>query len=188
MSFDLPPSLPDRIWIIGPSGAGKSTFAQSLADACDLPLIHFDQYYWKPGWEIPSREEWYPIAAKLAEGERWIIEGNYSSTAAARQDRAQLVVHLDLPRWRYVWRVVKRIFQTYGVVRSDMAEGCPEKVDFEFMRYVWNFPYHMRPRLLGWMAGLRDDQWGVTVTHPKEVAALLDQLCKLPQNRAQNRD
>ena len=27
-----------------------------------------------------------------------------------------------------------------GKVRADMPEGCPEKFDFQFMKYIWNFP------------------------------------------------
>ncbi|MFI6132271.1 hypothetical protein [Micromonospora sp. NPDC051141] len=39
-----------RILVVGSSGAGKSTVAGELARRLDLPLIHLDRHYWRPGW------------------------------------------------------------------------------------------------------------------------------------------
>ena len=39
-----------------------------------------------------------------------------------------------------------------------MAEGCPERIDFEFFRYVWTYRQQQRPRLLAYFEGLRPDQ------------------------------
>jgi hypothetical protein len=33
-----------------------------------------------------------------------------------------------------------------------MAPGCPEKIDLEFLRYVWTFPKKHRPRIVGGLA------------------------------------
>ena len=35
--------------------------------------------------------------------------------------------------------VVKRVLSNYGKVRPDMAEGCPEKFDLDFIKWIWNF-------------------------------------------------
>jgi hypothetical protein len=40
--------------------------------------------------------------------------------------------------------VVKRILTTYGTVRPDMGAGCPERVDLEFLKWVWNFNKNKR--------------------------------------------
>ena len=47
-----------------------------------------------------------------------------------------------------VKRVLKRISTTYGRTRPDLAEGCPERFDWEFLKYVWNYPYNRRPALV----------------------------------------
>ena len=39
-----------------------------------------------------------------------------------------------------------------------MGEGCPEKIDFEFFRYVWTYRRLQRPKLLDYFQGLRADQ------------------------------
>ncbi|MBU3183636.1 hypothetical protein [Clostridium estertheticum] len=33
----------------------------------------------------------------------------------------------------------KRVITNLGEIRPDMPEGRPEKFDFEFMKYIWNF-------------------------------------------------
>ena len=40
------------------------------------------------------------------------------------------------------------VLRSYGRVRSDMAEGCPEQLpDREFLRYIWNFEAAQTPRI-----------------------------------------
>ena len=54
--------------------------------------------------------------------------------------------------------ITRRIAGSYGQVRPEMAEGCPEKIDLEFFRYVWTFRRQQRPKLLDYFRGLRADQ------------------------------
>jgi adenylate kinase family enzyme len=50
--------VPRRILVIGCSGAGKSTLAWAIANRHQLPLIHLDRFFWRPGWVAPSEPEW----------------------------------------------------------------------------------------------------------------------------------
>jgi adenylate kinase family enzyme len=49
------------------------------------------------------------------------------------------VIYLDFSRFACLFGVLKRVLTTYGTVRPDMAEGCPERFDFSFLKWVWNF-------------------------------------------------
>ena len=49
--------------------------------------------------------------------------------------------------------ILTRIAKSYGKVRPEMAEGCPEKFDFEFFRYVWRYRAQQRPVLLKYFEG-----------------------------------
>lgn len=40
--------------------------------------------------------------------------------------------------------------------RRDMAEGCPEKIDIEFMKYIWNFPKNSRLRIVSRLENCAD--------------------------------
>jgi adenylate kinase family enzyme len=42
--------------------------------------------------------------------------------------------------------VLKRVLTTYGTVRPDMPEGCPERFDWEFLKWVWNFNRNNREK------------------------------------------
>jgi hypothetical protein len=45
-------------------------------------------------------------------------------------------------------RVLLRTLIGYGRTRLDLPEGCPERFDLEFLRYVWDFPDREAERFL----------------------------------------
>ncbi len=137
----------ERIAIVGRSGSGKSTLARRLGGRCGLPVIHMDQLYWTPGWVEQDPEVWRAAVNAAAAADRWVIEGVGSSASALRFARAEIIVWLETPRWLCLWRAVRRSLTTFGVVRPDIAPGCPEKIDLAFYRYIWNWDRDTRPRL-----------------------------------------
>ena len=137
----------ERIMIIGCGGAGKSTLARSLGEKTGLPVIHLDKLFWKPGWVSLSREEFDLVHQGAIEQEKWIIDGNFDRTMAQRMDRCDAVIYLDFSRWACVMGVLKRIITTYGTVRPDMGEGCPERFSLEFLVWVWNFNKNKREKI-----------------------------------------
>lgn len=129
-----------RILIIGSSGSGKSTLARQLGAALALPVVHLDQLYWTPGWVHRTREEFEALLAAELAKDAWIMDGNFNRTLPRRLARADCVVRFQFSRLACEWGVLKRVVTTYGKVRPDMGEGCPERFDPEFVRWVWNFP------------------------------------------------
>src|SRR5947209_9630130 len=125
-----------RVLVIGSGGAGKSTFARRLGKLLDLQVIHLDVNYWKPGWVETPKDEWRRKVEELAKGDAWIIDGNYSGTLDMRLAACDTVVFLDLPRTVCIRRVLKRVLTYRDGTRPDMAEGCTEKFDFEFLRWI----------------------------------------------------
>ena len=61
--------------------------------------------------------------------------------------RADTVFWLDYSRFVCLFRVVKRQLKIGGVKRADLAEGCNEKLDLEFLNFVRRFPYDSRPQI-----------------------------------------
>ena len=86
------------------------------------------------------------ILARCSE-DQWIFDGNYTRTLPQRLERCDTVFYLDLPRWVCIAGILKRFVTSVGTVRSDMGEGCPEKIDWEFLKWVWNFNKTKRERL-----------------------------------------
>ena len=136
----------ERIIIIGCGGSGKSTLARALGEKTGLPVVHLDKLFWKPGWVESTRDE---IDAKIQmemEKPRWIMDGNYNRTMAERIRHCDTVIYLDFSRMACVFGVLKRVITTYGTVRPDMGEGCPERFDWKFLQWVWNYNREKRER------------------------------------------
>lgn len=134
--------------ILGGSGAGKSTFARQLSQKTGLPLIHLDKEYWQPNWVEMETEIWQEKMQKLVEKTAWIMDGNYGGTLDIRLQSADTIIYLDRSRWLCLYRVLKRVFVYYGQPRPDMNEGCKERFDWEFIKYVFHFNDRKRGKIL----------------------------------------
>ncbi len=125
---------------MGPPGSGKSTLARGLGARLDLPVFHLDQAFHRPGWVAAPAETFRAEVARLPALPAWVIDGNYTDTAAPRLEAADTLIYLDLPPWLTMTRIIKRIVTWYGQVRPDAAAGCPERLNLEFLRFAldWN--------------------------------------------------
>ncbi len=135
----------ERVAIVGPGGAGKSTFARSLGEQTGLPVFHLDRFFWKPGWVETPREDWRQRQSALVAADRWIADGNYGGTFDERFVRADTVIIVARPRLACVAAAVARTARNHG--QPLQAEGCPERFDLAFYRWIWNYERDSRPRL-----------------------------------------
>ncbi|TVX88332.1 DNA topology modulation protein [Paenibacillus agilis] len=136
-----------KIMIIGSPGSGKSTFARKLGTLTHVPIYHLDTYYWRPGWVATPNEEWNLFMTNLVKEEDWIIDGNYNRSLDIRMKEAEIIVFFDLPPILNTYRVIKRRIQFHGKTRTDMNEGCEEKLDWAFIKWVWNFRKNSKPAI-----------------------------------------
>lgn len=137
-----------KILVIGSGGSGKSTVATRLGALLDLEVTHLDKLFWQPGWSKRAPEEWLQIVTDLTARDSWILDGNYSATLDLRFQKCDTIVFLDLSRWLCLWRIVTRMLRYRNGSRPDMAEGCPEKLDLEFVLWVWNYPRQTKPKVV----------------------------------------
>lgn len=129
-----------KILIVGRPGSGKTTLAVKLANKLNLPLVHLDKIFWKPGWVEVDRTEFDTRLLAELEKDSWIIDGNYGRTIPLRLKYADTVICFEYPKILCIWRVLKRVTKNFGKSRPDMGENCPEKFDLEFLKFVWNCP------------------------------------------------
>lgn len=135
----------NKVIIIGNCGAGKTTLAKRIAGKTDLPLIHLDKEYYKAGWKRPEKNEWQNKVKNLVSQPKWILDGNYISSLDMRLKETDTIIFLDINKWICIFSVLKRIIQHN--TRDDMALGCKERLDIEFIKYVWNYNKKIRPRV-----------------------------------------
>ena len=128
-----------RIVIIGCPGSGKTRLARALGERLNLPVVHLDRLWWKSDWEKVSREKFDARLENALKLESWIIDGNYNRTMDDRLAACDTIVYLDYSRWACLWGLCQRILGSYGKTRADLPDGCPERFDWEFVKYVWNF-------------------------------------------------
>jgi len=164
-----------KVLVIGSSGAGKSTFARRLGEATGLPVIHLDRLYWKPNWvETTDKNEWREKVEKVLAGEKWVIDGNYSGTLALRLEKCDTVIFLDIPRAVCVYRVLKRVTLYTKGSRPDMTDGCDERFDWEFIKWIWSYLMRSKPKVETFLKGVQDEKTIIRLQSKKEVENFFD--------------
>ena len=142
-----------RILVLGNGGAGKSTFSVAMGEKLSLPVVHLDQLWWLPGWVTRSEAEFDALLAAELQKPAWVMDGNYHRTLSVRLAAADAAVFLDIPAAVCAQSAAARAEEYCGRTRPDMAEGCPERLDGEFARWIGAFEDEVRPQMLSLLEG-----------------------------------
>ena len=104
-----------KIHIIGCSGTGKTYFAKRLSNKYNIPHYDLDNIYWdnssqKYGikTEIEKRDK---LLLNILEKDVWIVEGIYYKWLEQSFKNADIIYILDLPKYIYKFRIIKRFIQ-----------------------------------------------------------------------------
>ncbi|TRB25633.1 AAA family ATPase [Rhizobium rhizogenes] len=167
----------DRILVMGCSGGGKTTLSRKICARTNLPYVSMDrEFFWLPGWvKRDKAEERALIAAKVAE-ECWLIDGTAPSSFDLRLPRTELVLWVRMPRWLCMWGAPSRAVRWLGRSRPDMAPGCRERIDREFLRYIWDWERKFAPKVLAGLAQHGPDIPVFQLKSRGEMRQLLDLL------------
>ena len=127
-----------KIAIVGYSGSGKSTLARKLAELYQIDVFHFDAIQFLPDWEIRCEDEKIKLTkAFLDTHDSWVIDGTYSKLFYERRmAEADIIIFLLFNRFSCLYRAYHRYTQYKNETRPDMAEGCKEKFDLEFAKWI----------------------------------------------------
>ncbi|HEX8047829.1 AAA family ATPase [Rhizobium sp.] len=167
----------DRILVMGCSGGGKSTLSQKIAKRFDLSYVSIDRdVLWLPGWKQRDKMEQRSIIAERILGERWIMDGTNPSTFDIRLPRTDIVIWVRMPRLLCLWGAVSRWLKWVGRTRPEMAPGCPEKIDWEFLQFIWTFEEKFTPRVLAGLVEHGPDVPVLQLTSRRQMRALFDLL------------
>lgn len=124
---------------MGYSGAGKSTLARKLGEIYGESVLHLDQVYWMSGWQPrPGEERERILTGFLDAHSGWVIDGNYKGMCYDRRlNEADMIILLLFNRFACYFRARKRLKTYKGKSRPDMTEGCNEKIDAEFTKWIF---------------------------------------------------
>lgn len=171
--------LPQRIVILGAPGAGKSRLARLLAQRLDLPVVHLDRLFWRPGW-TPSDAEGFRdrVHAALA-GDRWISDGVFiKATGDLRLPRADLIVWIEQPVWLRLLRSIQRMLDPRERSRPDLPEGCRDSLDARAIGFIFDFDRLNRPMLDEAITRLAPDKPLIRLHGDRAVARFLASLAR----------
>lgn len=127
-----------KIAIIGHAGAGKSTLAKQLGKHYAIPVLHLDKLQFLPNWENRPKDLMrQELAAFLDSHDSWVIDGTYTKHLFERRlAEADRIIYLNISPYLSLYRVIKRYCHYRGKTRDDMAEGCPEQLNWDFIRFI----------------------------------------------------
>ena len=166
-----------RILVVGCSGGGKSTLSLKIAERFGLSYISLDRdVRWLPGWMQRDRVEQRNIIASRILEDRWIMDGTSPSTFDIRLPRTEVVVWVRMPRLLCIWGAISRWAKWIGRTRPEMAPGCIEKVDWEFLRFIWTFEEKFAPRIVAGIAEHGPDVPVLQLKSRRQMRELLDLL------------
>ena len=142
-----------RVSVVGTSGSGKSTLSRALSAALGADLLELDSVFHQADWVPLSREEFRRRVGAVAAGERWVIDGNYTSNVRDLVwARADTVVWLDLPKRTVMRRVIWRSFRR-AAGRTELWNGNRERwqnffsLDKEESVIAWAWQSHAANRV-----------------------------------------
>ncbi|WP_302640759.1 DNA topology modulation protein [uncultured Clostridium sp.] len=126
-----------KIAIIGYSGSGKSTLAKKLSEIYNCPLLYLDTIQFEANWKIRDIDEGRLIVGEFLKNDSWIIDGNYREfLQEKRLQDADKIIFMNFPRRICFPQAFKRYLHYKNKTRESMADGCNEKFDLEFIKWL----------------------------------------------------
>ncbi len=133
-----------KIIVIGCPGSGKSTFSKSLHKIIGIPLFHLDMMFWNSDKTTVEQSVFYERLSKTIQNDKWIIDGNYSSTMELRMQACDTIIFLD-----YSLDVcLNGIQERKGKARSDMPWIESDEYDEAFIEFIKNYNSQCRPQVM----------------------------------------
>ena len=137
-----------RIIVVGCQGSGKTSLALRLGRNLDLPVVHLDPLYWRPGWKESDKASFRVRVADAIAGEGWVVDGSFSGRVFdLTLARADTLIVIERPRWLCLWRIAWRSAIDRDGTRPDLPEGCPEQFSWNLMQQAWRYNADRRPRI-----------------------------------------
>ena len=127
----------NKVLIIGISGTGKTKLARTLSDFLKIPITHYDTLVWGESWNEVDEKKVEKQLNEVVKRERWIIEGFIHPAAKIKLENADTVIYLDYSGLQAMIGGLQRWWQHRGKTRPEMAVGCIEEFNWDFLKVMW---------------------------------------------------
>jgi adenylate kinase family enzyme len=143
------PICGQRIAIVGTTGSGKTTLARSIAQSLQLPHVELDALHWEPNWTTAPLPIFRSRVSEALQGNRWVVDGNYSVVRDIVWARADTVVFLDYSFWVILRRLMRRTLER-SLKQEELWSGNRESLQKSFFSQdsivLWMLKTYQRNR------------------------------------------
>lgn len=112
---------------------------------------------------------------KLINKDKWIIDGNYSKTFDERFNRSDLIIFLDVSRANAYKGIIKRRIKYNSKKRPDMPDGWEEKLNKDFLKFVWKFHDKNKQEIKNKLVGVSKNKV-IAVKSKRELRKILSEF------------
>lgn len=167
--------------MVGTSCSGKTTLARVIAARLEMPHVEMDALFWGPDWTPVATDLFRSRLEDAISGERWVMDGGYSTMREIIWSRADTVVWLDLPMPIVLGRWARR---TVARIRT-REEFWPGTGNRESLRNAFGrqslltwilTTHHRRRRTMADALAARPDLAAIRLRSPAEADAWLAAL------------
>jgi len=127
----------NKVLIIGISGTGKTRLAKKFSNFLKIPVTHYDEFVWGENWKEIEEKLVEQKLEEVIQKDKWIIEGFIHPAAKSKLENADIIIYLDYSGWLAFWGGLNRWWKCRGKTRPEMAAGCIEKFDWNFLKIMW---------------------------------------------------
>lgn len=136
-----------RISIVGGSGTGKTTLSNNLGKKLYLPIFHIDAFHYSENWKENDKKDRDKKILEKLNGNKWVIDGTYSSTLNERVEKADLVIFLDYSTLARLKGIIERYLKNPGKEKEEIP-GCKERLSRDLLKSVLRWRKHKRGQII----------------------------------------
>lgn len=122
------------------------------------------------------KQEFLARTQEIMKSPEWIIDGNFGSTIDERIQASDTIIFLHYSRYLCIQRTLKRRVMYHNKTRPDMGEDCAEKIDLEFLKWIWDYPKEKAPLILQKLASCSLTKNIIILHSPKQTNKWLQSI------------
>lgn len=103
-----------------------------------------------------------------------------------RLDLADTIIYIDMPRLLCEYRAIKRSIVDKGKTRPDITEGCLERFDWEFFKWIWRYPVNNKPDIMKKIDKYKNNKKIYILKNKYDIEEFLTTVCSNIEFEYQN--